>query len=177
MLTLGASGAGKAEPAYKAANAKPELSEVVYNKDSGSYFQYVLYPTGKEQSWVTVRQQAEHYTYKGIKGRLAIVPNQEVNDFLRRTFNPKSAVWIGLRYFCQYRKLMWVTGKILDRSSYRRWARKWYRNEASSCGESFKEAVYMPVYYTSVREGFRWQAVGWGKEFYGYFVEYPAEQE
>ena len=129
LFALGVAGLAKAKPQYNPAKATPKFSEIVYDKVSGSYFQYVLYPTGKEQNWLTVRRQAESFSYKGIQGRLALVPNQEVSDFLRQTFKPRHFVWIGLRYFCQYRKLMWVTGEILDRKSFQRWAGQWYRNK------------------------------------------------
>ncbi len=171
LLTLNLWDAGSSSYAINL-RAEPKYSEVVYDENTGSYFQYVLYPIQAERTWETARREAERLTHKGITGRLAVISNQKTGDLLRRTFKPKEKTWIGLRYFCKYRKLLWVNSHLIDPTTdYQIWDSRWFNNPRVTCETVNIE--YMPVYYTSVQTGFRWQASGNAKGFYGYFVEYP----
>ena len=101
-----------------------------------------------------------------------VVTDPQINRFLYQTFKPKTETWIGLRYFCGFGKSLWVDGNVLSRASFNNWARVWYRNQKITCNSQRGAFEYMPVYYTPLERGFRWQASGPQKKFYSYFVEY-----
>lgn len=154
-----------------AAVAQGQGSAVVYYPGTKNYYQLVEYPTGQGRNWWQAEQEAESWTYKGVRGRLAVVSNRDLEEFLRNTFAPKVEAWIGLRYWCNYRKLQWVTGELHPQSAYSNWHPNWNRDPSVSCGSGIS---YMPVYYTGrASGGFLWQAAGEAKVFESYFVEYP----
>ena len=160
--------------------AKPLVGTPVYNPETKSYFELVRAPVGlsirgselAEIGWARARKYAASRIFKGVRGRLAVVKTKRVSDFLRDTFKPEREVWIGLRFFCRTRTLMWVTAEIHPPSAYKNWARPWKLGWACSGGTK-----YAPVYYTPAKKGFRWQARGQRKEYYFLFVEYPTGKE
>ena len=99
------------------------------------------------------------------------------NNFLRTNFKPRTETWIGLRYFCSFRKSLWVTGEVAKSQDFQNWDARWYRNEKITCDAQRGSMQYMPVYYTASQSGFRWQASGPAKKFYSYFVEYDTGEE
>lgn len=138
--------------------------------------------------WPQVRKLAASRVYKGRRGRLAVVKSKAVNDFLRDTFKPDMPAWIGLRYFCKYRKFVWVTGEVLKRGDYRNFGNIWNREGMGGVGRSGCLPVpgWQPVHYWPVinrggrgseghmeRFGFHWNANGFGKHWRLFFVEYP----
>ena len=155
-----------------------EIGQPVYDPVSKSYFE--LRDDNKRSYWVFAQQLAASKFHKGVRGRLAVVRNAHVHDFLRRNFQIDTWAWIGLRYWCKYRKLQWVTGEIHDRGEFSAWAQQWYRNADTSCGRGTATGptAFMPVYYNPANSGygFTWQAAGPKKGFHYYFVEYPARE-
>lgn len=151
--------------------AETTYSKIIYNEATKSYFQYIEHDLRHSIQWPAADRLARGRTYKGVHGRLALVPNQEVNNFLRDHFPIDTWVWIGLRHFCKFGKSVWVNGQGLDLESYQNWDQRWYRTDINC--KKRPPPVFMPVYYTPQKNGFRWQASGPGKAMYGYFVEYP----
>lgn len=168
-----------------AAQAEPEFSRPVYSPDSKSYFQLVKIGRGYSIrgmndaiGWEAARKFAQTRVYKGIPGRLAVVKSKAVNTFLREAFKPSTPVWIGLRYWCNFRVLQWVTGERLKPADYQNWDSKWssgggHRGSAEPAKCQSEPDHYMPVNYWPVQEGFRWNANGMHKEFQLLFIEFP----
>lgn len=156
--------------ALLAGSADAEQSSApVYNEATKSYFQLV---EGGDYSWQDAKDAAERLVYKNVRGRLAVVPDRQVSEFLRQTFEPRIEAWIGLRYFCGPRKSLWESGQLLDRRGYQNWASQWYGDANITCTAQPGMFQYMPVYYTRYSRGFRWKATGPKKRFFGFFVEF-----
>ena len=172
-----------------AARAEVLYDTPVYNPDTQSYFELVRVRAGHSIrgkdipaiTWGNARKLARGRVYKGARGRLAVVKSQEVSDFLRRTFQADEKAWIGLRYWCAYNRLQWVTGEFYALSEYANWDRIW-NHEGGIHGET-KQPVcnahfrYWPVHYWPVQDGFRWNANGMSKEARSFFLEYPTGKE
>ncbi len=140
--------------------------------------------------WPQVRRLAASRTYKGRRGRLATVKSKEVNDFLRDAFKPDTTAWIGLRYWCKFKKFMWVTAEVLRPGDYRNFGRIWnihgFGGEDGTATVSGCSAGWLPVHYwpaiaaqrrggtmRAAEYGFHWNANGFGKHWPAFFVEYP----
>jgi hypothetical protein len=81
--------------------------------------------------------------------------------------------WIGLRFLCSVRKLVWIDGSEHKRSEFKAWARQWFRNAKVRC-RTQNNLGFMPVYYLPDTEGFKWQASSPVKGgFNAYVVEFP----
>jgi hypothetical protein len=148
-------------------------SKPVYFAANNSYFELVEFPKWFGLTWLEAKAQAEQRSYKGVQGRLAVITGENVNDFLRQTFAPARETWIGLRYWCPYLKLQWVTGDFLARTEYSNWHPYWFRDPASHCAVT--EMPFMPVYYTPNDTGFLWQAAAAWKRASALFIEYPMD--
>lgn len=173
-----------AKPAKKTLPKKPVLrkggyggvfNQPVYNPATKSYFELV---GGKiPLRWWYARLAARRRVWKGVHGRLAVVKNRQVHDFLRRTFRSPFQAWIGLRYMCSFNTLIWVTGEIQKRSAFSYWARVWNRYVPRRPGDGKPMCGgtrgYWPVDYYPVASGFQWHANGMNKVFRSFFVEYP----
>jgi hypothetical protein len=151
----------------------------IYNPATKSYFELRI---GKETRgglyWQEAQTLATELVYKGVPGRLAVISDAETHSFLARNFDIDAEAWIGLRYWCSFRKLQWVTGDILESGAFGAWANPWHRTDLPPCeSASTLTTGYMPVYYRPKSRGFRWQAVGSAKGFPRYFVEYPTGHE
>ena len=145
-----------------------------FNPQTKSYFE--LRFDNSSGVWNSAKKLAESKVYKGARGRLAVVRDPEVHSFLRKNFKIDVETWIGLRYWCTFRKVQWVTGEVLKKGEFSIWASPWDRRDIPFCqGAQSRADGYMPVYYLPTNRGFRWQAVNSGKHFKQYFVEYPAE--
>ena len=170
VLTLQSSGA-ESTPRVKGSE-RP-----VYHPDTKSYFELRLSP--KPIEWQTAKRIAEGLDFKGTRGRLAIIESPKVHNFLYRNFITDEESWIGLRYWCTYRKLQWVDGTVAQPGDFGAWSPTWYRTDGTRPCEAgaTKATGYMSVYVRARQNGFKWQAVGSGKKFYLYFVEYPTGKE
>ena len=78
----------------------------IYNPASQSYFQLLAQTTVK-QTWRDARKAALSKTFKGVRGRLAVIDRPETHQFILRNFEVKKPMWIGLRYWCGFRMLEW----------------------------------------------------------------------
>jgi hypothetical protein len=150
------------------AKDKQLVGKPVYNEETKSYFVLKGFRPGQHAVWEKADELARSRLFRGVPGRLAVVKSRSVEDFLINTFHPRNFAFIGLRYFCRYKKLLWVTGEVHPRTAYKNWHAKWYRT-----GIFCENAGYMPVYLTPNLKGPRWQAAGPAKYADYYFVEYP----
>lgn len=175
-----------------AAAAAQLLNTPVYNPDTKSYFElHVDQPLkdGKlvgfdrqySMEWYLAERRARALFHKGVRGHLAIVKSQAVNDFLRDTFKPEIPAWIGLRYWCAFNALQWVNGETHKPTAYKNWDAPWAYSALSrgdgdrafpSCPTHIR-SNYLPIHYWPVDQGFVWHGNGMAKEFRGFFVEYP----
>jgi hypothetical protein len=148
-------------------------SAVHFYEPSGSYFQLIRDQRGDRtgHSWREAMQRAKRFDYKGRTARLAVVDNRALHRWLVRTFRLRGATWIGLRYWCSYRQLSWVTGDAQPFDDFGAWGSPWYRKWNCDTGNF----AYMPVYYTDGTA--RWKASGPKKAFRYYLVEYPPRGE
>ena len=165
-----------AGPAFAADNEvglTPKPVKPAYNPHTKSWFELRV-DLPKPSNWQNAVKFSRRHTFKGVRGRLAVVKDLETHSFLRANFDVIGPTWIGLRYFCSFRKLVWADGTEQPRTAFKMWAKKWYRTDVR-CG---KERIqFMPVYYLPTRHGFKWQASGPAKYFVSYFVEYPTGAE
>ncbi len=146
----------------------------VYNPATKSYFQRRTdMPDLEGHGWLKAKKKAASLTYKGVRGRLAVVRDLETHSFLRANFNFDGVTWIGLRFLCSVRKLVWIDGSEHKRSEFKAWARQWFRNAKVRC-RTKNNLGFMPVYYLPDTEGFKWQASSPVKGgFNAYVVEFP----
>ena len=151
----------------------------IYNPASKSYFQ-LLEQTTQKHSWRFAYTAALSRTFKGVRGRLAVIDRPETHQFLLQNFDLSHEVWIGLRYWCRYRMLQWNDLRPYspgDPGHFQAWHPQWYRN-TPLCGELSKEKGYKPVYYQPLSErNARWQASSHAKFFPRFLVEYPTGEE
>jgi hypothetical protein len=155
------------------AEEAPKALAPVYNPHTKSYFE-LRTDLPKPPQWRTAEAVARSKTFKGTRGRLAIVKDLETHTFLQANFTIHEEAWIGLRFYCSFRKLLWVTGDEHPLKSFKMWAKPWHRSKITCTTENIQ---YMPVHYLPQHKGFRWQASGPEKYFVSYFVEYPTGKE
>ena len=155
----------------------------IYNPASQSYFQLVtLLPPGQPNSrWIQAYNLVQKLSFKGVRGRLAVVDSAETHKFIRQNFNIVGPTWIGLRYWCHYRKLMWNTSRPFaprQPENFSAWHTQWQRSENVPCDGAAARHHALGVYYSlHGGEDFRWQAVGPQKGFPWSLVEYPTGSE
>jgi hypothetical protein len=121
--------------------------------------------------WDKVAEAARRQSYNGVHGRLAIVDNIGVHEFLLRTFHPSQYqyIWIGLRYLCRAKKLEWSDGRIFQPGEFQAWDRKW-KQDIYVCSDRNNANDWAPIAYSPQ---FRWIAKGSHKGYDWYFIEFP----
>lgn len=149
----------------------------IFNPKTNSYFELRTdYYPGASMVWANAHKKARTLAYKGNKGRLAVVKDMETLNFIRENFEPKGAAWIGLRLYCKFRKLLWVTGEIQPLKSRGMWANPWQNHSRITCRTV--NLTYMPVHLTAKKHGpILFRAAGSSKARDAYFVEYPVARE
>ena len=171
---LASMGLGLAVLALLVQAAAAAQTQVAYHAATDTYYELVQQPPPvrkNDLAWKDAAAQAARKSHKGRPGRLAIVDGPEVHQFLTETFSFERPTWIGLRYWCRYRRMMWVDGTTHPHGDFQVWTSPWHRTQIR-CGRN--DIPYMPVYYTS--QG-RWQASGVAKRFMAYLVAYPPKEE
>lgn len=154
----------------------------IYNPASKSYFQLLTKPVTNSGVWTSIQKLALSNVFKGVRGRLAVVDSPETHEFIVQNFDLSREVWIGLRYWCDFRMLQWSDSRPYspsDPGHFSAWHPQWYRNATTNC-ETWRsgEQAFMPVYYRPLGQmNARWQASGPAKGFERYLVEYPTGGE
>ena len=162
------------------AAAKPykPVGKIVYDPSSGSYFE-VIRNVGRIRNWRHARTVVNRRTYKGIRGRLAVIKTRATHEFLRKNLGIPFDAWIGLRYHCSTGKLVWVTGEILRRGvDFEIWHRQPYYERNNDCVNGAKHLV---AYYVGAEEGqddiqgrrLYWRVSGPAHYLAGALIEYP----
>ncbi len=154
----------------------------LYNSASKSYFQLFELPLAHQNRWLFVRRAANSKYFKGVRGRLAVVDSVETHQFIVQNFDLSEEIWIGLRYWCNYRMLKWngeAPYSPSDPGRFSAWHSQWYRNPETACqSQETGEMAFMGVYYRPVGKGnARWQADGPSKAFRRFLVEFPTGKE
>ncbi|WP_200341269.1 C-type lectin domain-containing protein [Rhodovibrio sodomensis] len=146
-------------------NTQP-ASDVVTCGDSAYQLFRATTPDGSGVQWKEAVNKAPRLRHHGRNGRLAIIPNMRVHACVSEKLLPKAReeAWIGLRYWCNYRTLQWLSGDIRPHEKRSPWAVQWSRY--GTCRTQFTG-----VYYTTSTK--RWQAVEQDKRFRYMVVEYP----
>ncbi|MCP5366085.1 MAG: hypothetical protein H6907_18170 [Hyphomicrobiales bacterium] len=166
--------AGVAVPA-----AGERLNTPIYDPVTKSYFE--LRKGVSRGLWKNALAQATRLTYKGVHGRLAMLPNQETSDRVYRALDLRHLqypyVWFGMRFWCKHRKLMWSNGDIHPLKGYSNWRSPWYRTEKITCRTALRNdrQGYMPL-SLETKTGL-WMATGPGKGYDYFLVEYPTGKE
>lgn len=158
----------------------PVYGKPIYNPASKSYFELVkvtsamspgsaspALPQDKAAAWAAGRN------FKGAKGRLAIVRDFDTHMFLLENLRPNEAAWIGLKYLCKTRELVWSNGEKLTRGQFSIWDQQWNHSGVAGCVNGGGETDWMPVAYSPANTGFRWFAIGGKKIYVAFIVEYP----
>jgi hypothetical protein len=173
-----------------AAYANPSFNKPVYNPDTKSYFE-LFSPSADDPKVTNVKNHgaikftdaqklASSRIHKGVRGRLAVIPNEKVHEFLAENLKPDVSAWIGLRFYCRFKKLMWVNGKVLKPGKdFAVWGPQTWnvdgpspRNDKrTSCWRNSRD-FYLPVHYWPMSDGFRWNANGYAKEWNALIIEY-----
>jgi len=166
----------------------------VYNAETKSYFE--LYssdasdPKWKDNvrdfghiKWQQANELVRKRWFKGVRGRLAVVKSRQTHEFLKKNFRPNGPAWIGLRYWCRFRKLQWVTGEIHKLNAFQAWGPVWniagaapHKNKGIA-GCSAAKRDFLPVHYWRMQDGFFWNANARLKEWNQVFIEYPTGKE
>src|SRR5689334_8578707 len=84
----------------------------VYDPATKSYFELLKVAEAAglkthELNWAEAQAYAARLSFKGATGRLAIVKHAETHALILKELRPSEYTWIGLRYFCDKRKLEW----------------------------------------------------------------------
>jgi hypothetical protein len=163
--------------------AQPLYDTPVYHPESKRYFELVKVSKAEapttyvpELSWAGANKFASQRRFKGAKGQLAVVDSPAIHMFLLSTFKPDVWAFTGLRYYCRQRKLVWVSGKVHTRNDFQAWHVQWDQSE-TACLKPNTDVEFLPIVYTSAKEGFRWVAKGPAKRYYAYFVEYRTGEQ
>ena len=145
----------------------------VYDPHSKSYFELTKLAHGG--TYDRARRHAKRKSYKGARGRLAIIRSGETQRFLLETFDPPSETWIGLRMNCHGYSLHWVNGEQLDRHrDYTNWGRQWFSNEYQPCRHAGYAGVVIGY---APNNAYHWVAMEPGHGVGFLFIEYPTGQE
>ena len=161
-----------ASPGSAQEGNEPE-DQPVYFPHTKSYFS--MMEIAHHPQWSVYNKRVQTKSYRGVRGRLAIIRDKETHEFVKKTFNLSKPTWIGLRFFCRYRKLVWSDGSTHPLSDFKIWAKQWYRNRGITCSSAHID--WMTVYYTPTSIGPVWQASGPGKGFSYALIEYPTGKE
>lgn len=162
-----------------------KYNQLVYNPETKSYFE-LHRPKGQVTAagivWPEASKIAAGENYGGVRGRLAVVKTAATDRFLRETFNSSTAAWIGLRYWCGFKKLQWVTGEIHALNKFQRWAATWNikgRNRALSSmraecpARAGRTSYFLGIHYWNLESGFKWNANSLNTGLNALFIEYP----
>ena len=144
-----------------------------YNPHSKSYFELFELPRSTYTEWKNAKEAAEGKFYKSTQGRLAVIKDLQTHHFIMQKFHFLN-FWIGLRYFCNERSLVWIDGSVSKKSEFSAWDYQWSNTNIRCEGVG-----YMPVHYTTDNnlKTPRWRASGPHKGYRWYLVEYPTGQQ
>jgi hypothetical protein len=158
-----------------AASATPVLEQPVYYAPAKKYF-LLIDNTASGVKWQSqypnTMKAVSSRIFHGVHGRLAIIDSPDVYEFLKRSFHPDGYTWIGLRYMCAKKQLVWSDGSVFKPGSFQAWDKRWNQDvnfcKSASMGS---QEQYGPIAYDP--HAGTWIAKGWGKGYVYSFVEFP----
>ena len=161
-LAAGQTGAGIERYEARRSYGGVLFNTPIYDPATRSYFE--LIETRGGASYGRALRAARKRTYKGVRGRLAVIRSQTTQQLINRVFRPDGEAWIGLRLFCSRRVLLWSDGQRLDkREDYVNWGPQWhYASTYMPCKGRDK---YAGVTLSPIRQagyagtGLRWFAI------------------
>lgn len=151
----------------------------VYNSHSKSYFE--MKRGTIVSKFQTARAYARSQSFKGVRGRLAVIDSKETQQFISRIFQPYTETWIGLRLTCRPRRLIWITGKEIDRAKdYTNWGAQWHyerkylpcKGSSRTGGDRFN-SLFAGIALYPFRGVIRWWAIAPGHGVRRALIEYP----
>ena len=147
----------------------------VRDPHSKNYFRLEQISRG---NYVNARGNARSKVFKGVRGRLAVIRSRETQDFIVRTLRPPDETWIGLRMTCSPRKLVWVTGELLDkRKHYANWGRRWhYDDRYAPCRGDGVNLQFAGIALVRERNVVRWYAIAPAHQTQSLLIEFPTDQ-
>lgn len=158
---------------YNDAPAGQKIGQPIYDPVAKRYFELMRAdPRPFHDVWDLVAEQARSLSFEGVQGRLAIVDSPEIHEFLLNTFHPGhyQYVWIGLRYLCRAKELVWSDGRPWKPGSFQIWDAKW-NQDVYTCGDKNDPNDWAPIAYSPEMKS--WIAKGRHKGYDWYFVEFP----
>jgi hypothetical protein len=90
-----------------------------YNTKSKSYFEL---RRGNGFTWEVANEITKNLKYKNTPGQLAIIDSPQTHSFLVKHFQFLENTWIGLQFFCESSKSIWVNGSSLSSNNFSNWA-------------------------------------------------------
>lgn len=179
LVAVAASAANR--PAQAQASGSQSLA-LEYDEASDTYFELRV-ATGSgyaNVNWSEAAKHASRLRKDGRIGRLAVIDTPEKHEFAVRHLLPArenkeglaASIWIGLRYWCQFRSMMWSTGEVHEHQDFGIWGRPWHYGGEDPCRSG--RQPYVGVYYTDANF---WQAISHQKRFRHFLVEYPSADE
>ena len=157
------------------------IDKPVYNPQTKSYFEVVAVSEAEGDVgiagvlpgmyWNSADAAAQRRVFKGIHGRLAVVRDLPTTEWVEVTFQPPTALWIGLRYLCNMRQLQWSDGTYFKPGDWQIWDRHWYQGVGAFCQS--QQSDWAGVTLVTNRQGVHWISWGFAKTFENYLIEYP----
>jgi hypothetical protein len=162
----------------------PVYGKPMYDPASKSYFELVKVTSQQAPGSASPAlpfDKAVHAatgrSFHNTPGRLAIIRSQDTHMFIMQNLRPNEDTWIGLRYLCKTRTLMWANGQPLKKGEFTAWHAQWDQSGIAGCANGGGETDWMGIAYTPAGAGFRWIAKGGKKIYVAYLVEYPTGKE
>lgn len=155
----------------------------VYNPDTKSYFEL------KERAggfpFQVANAFAKSQIFRGVRGRLAVIDSMKTQNFINRVIRPPAKkwgeTWIGLRLTCRPRKLVWVTGKVINKEKeFTNWGRRWHyrksylpcQSRAATGGDRYNH-IFAGIALHAHQGVMRWWAIAPGHYVRRALIEYP----
>jgi len=159
-------------------------SEPVLHEGTGSYYQLVRDQSRQSTaglSWDAAAEQARKLRHEGRRGRLAVVDSRALQDWLLERWEPGvlgwgGNIWIGLRYWCDYRRMTWSDGTEHPFSAFAVWDRPWYATRSGEEGCSRRGESWLGVFIAGGSSR-QWRAASQDIAVAHYIVEYPPPTE
>ena len=151
----------------------------VYDSASKSYFRLILGQHHHNQGqYHEVSRRARELTFKGVRGRLAIIKSKETQKFIEQVIRPPDETWFGLAMTCRGRKFYWSDGTKLDRKNdYQNWGKRWRDVKGyvgCAPGAYFaRDKLFAGMAFKRYQGVLRWWAIRPSHVTYAALVQFP----
>lgn len=160
--------AGADEYASMRDNAGRLMNVPVYDPVSKSYFALYHLPY---KPYDAARHIAAKKSYRGVRGRLAIIRSKETNDLIKQTLRPRNA-FFGLQLVCYSRKLVWVNNdELVGGEDFTDFGKNWFTPVYKPCQRT--NELYAAAVIADFGDGLHWHLQTPGHFIHAYLVEFP----